>query len=333
MSRIPVIGLTLSSGVARGLVHIGVLKALEEESIPIDLISGTSAGALIGALYASERKVSILEELALGIDWRKMARLADPNPILLRKGLIQGQKITSFLAPLIGDVEFKDLPIPLSVVAADVQSMEQVVINEGPVLEAVRASISLPAIFTPVKWKNRFLIDGGVLNPMPADIARNMGAEIVIAVNALNFKGQEEETKPSRRENQPPPIPHPEAAHLATIRRKIVSLVQENKDASRIIDRISEIATSKIHAASGKLDPQTPSMFHTLLQSIHAMEYEIVRLSATSADIVISPDVSHIGTFEFFRGEEAIEQGYKATMVALPQIKQLIHLRSSSQQH
>ena len=221
MPENPKVGLALSSGTARGLAHIGVLKALEEESIPIDMISGTSAGALVGACYAKEKKAKALEELALGIDWKRMAHLIDLNLIVLWKGFVQGQKVKSFLRSIIGDVRFEDLQIPLAIVATDIDSMEEIVIKEGSVIEAVRASISLPAVFTPMKWNNRFLIDGGVVNPLPVDVARNIGAEIVIAVNTLRVAQHRKATKFIEGKKQSALAPQPENTRLLAIKTRI----------------------------------------------------------------------------------------------------------------
>jgi NTE family protein len=315
----------LSGGAARGSAHIGVLKALEEESIPIDMISGTSAGALVGACYTKEGRASILEEIALGVDWRKLARLIDLNLILLWKGFVQGQKAKSFLSSIIGDVRFEDLEIPLSVVAADVQSMEEIVINKGSVIEAVRASISMPMIFTPVEWRGRFLIDGGVVNPMPVNVVRNMGAEVVIAVNTVGIAQRVEPSKKvDNRKPKMKPNPHPEDTHLKTVKRRINNLLQENKDKINIFDRLTDIAKTKVYSGRGKIDPQTPNIFYVLMQSFHAMQYEKIRLAVKSADIVINPDVRYIGTFEFYKAEEAIAQGYKATKKILPKLQELI---------
>ena len=283
--KTPKVGLALSGGAARGLAQIGVLKALEEESIPIDMIAGTSMGAIVGACYAKERKASILEEMALRVDWKRQARLVDPNLLLLQRGFVQGKKVKSFLSSLIGDVKFEDLRIPFAVVAADVETMEHIVISEGSVIEALRASISMPVLFTPVEWQGRILIDGGVVNPMPVDVVRNLGAEVVIAVNTL-FVGRQENSKGTANEE---------------VKSKPNS-----------------------HTERGKMNPHTPNILDVLMKSIHAMEYEIVRLAAESADIVIRPDVKHIGTFEFYKGEEAISQGYKATKDVLPRIQELI---------
>jgi len=331
MRKIPKIGLALSGGAARGLAHIGVLKALEEESIPIDMIAGTSAGAVIGAGYAKERKAAILEEIALGIDWKRLARLVDLNLILLWKGFVQGQKVKSLLTACIGgDVKFEDLEIPFAVVAADVQSMEEIVINKGSVVEAVRASISMPVVFTPIKWGDRFLIDGGVVNPMPVDVVRNMGAEIVIAVNVLYIAQPKKHEKPVEKKVKAKPTPGIESAHLSVVKKRVNNLVRLHRDRIRVFDELCRIAETKVYTGRGKLDPKTPNIFEVLMQTMHAMQYEKTRLATKSADIVISPVVSHIGTFEFLKGEEVISQGYKATKDILPKLQEMIRSISSS---
>ena len=323
--KTPKVGLALSGGTFRGMAHIGVLKALEEESIPIDMISGTSAGALAGACYAKERNAAILEELMLGLDWRKLASLIDLNLILLWKGFVQGQKAKSFLSSIIGDVRFEDLKIPLSVVATDIQSMEEIVINEGSVTEAVRASISVPMIFTPVKWRGRFLVDGGVVNPMPVDVVRKMGAEVVIAVNTAGIAQRRKRRSRATKEVRDKPILYPESTRLSIVKRRLNSLIRGNKDRLKISDELSNAARTRIYTGRGKIDPQTPNMFEVLMQLINAMQYEKIRLATKSADIVIEPDVSFVGTFAFYKGEEAIEQGYKATKKILPKLRELIH--------
>ena len=324
MRKIPKIGLALSGGAARGLAHIGVLKALEEESIPIDMIAGTSAGAVIGAGYAKEREAAILEEIALGVDWKKLAHLVDLNLILLWKGFVQGQKVKSFLSSIIGDVKFEDLEIPFAVVAADVESMEEIVINKGSVIDAVRASISMPVIFTPMKWGDKFLIDGGVVNPMPVDVVRNMGAEVVIAVNVLAIAQQKGHENLTEKKIKSKPSPRSEDTYSSVVKKGINSLLRENKDKIKVFDELSHIAKTKIYTGRGKIDPQTPNIFDVLMQSIFALEYEKIRLATRIADIVINPDVSHIGTFAFYKGEEAILQGYKATKDTLPQLQGMI---------
>lgn len=324
MSKIPKVGLALSGGAARGLAHIGVLKALGEEPIPIDMIAGTSAGAFAGACYAKDRNVSTLEELVLGVDWKRLARLVDPHLIVLGKGFIQGQKIIPLLKCLTGDMKFKDLQIPLAVVAADFENMEQVVINKGSVLQAVIASASMPVMFCPVKWGNRFLIDGGIVNPMPVDVVRNMGAEAVIAVNVLGISQKTaKHVKPEEKEDRVKRTDYRDNTRLSAVRKKIDSLVQHNRGQMKVFDELSHIARTRFYTGRQKLDPETPNIVEVLTQSFHAMQYEKVRLAIKSADIVINPDVGNIGTLGFHRGEEAIARGYEATKHMFPEIREL----------
>jgi NTE family protein len=177
------VGLALGGGAARGLAHIGVLEALEKEGIPVDMIAGTSAGAAVGALYAQGNTAARIKELALDTGWRRLVSLIDLA--LPRSGFIEGTRIKNLLKSIIGDISFSELKIPLSCVATDISSGEEVVINDGSVLEGVRASISVPVIFTAVKWRDRYLVDGGLVNPVPVSTVRKMGADFVIAVNVI----------------------------------------------------------------------------------------------------------------------------------------------------
>ncbi len=175
------VGLALGGGGARGFAHIGILEVLEREGIPIDMIAGTSAGAVIGALYAQGKNVSEIKGLARSWDWKKRAQIIDLT--LPKSGFIAGKKLKQLLKSIIGDVKFSDLKLPFACVATDVITGEEVVINQGSVLEAVRASVSMPIIFTVVKWKGRYLVDGGLSDPVPVDVLKDMGADFIIAVN------------------------------------------------------------------------------------------------------------------------------------------------------
>ena len=318
------IGLALSCGAAHGMAHIGVLKALREESFPIDIVAGTSAGAMVGACYAKERSVALLEEVTLGIDRRKLARLIDPNLVLLGKGLVHGQKVISLLRSIIGDVRFEDLEVPFAVVAADVQTMEEIVLNTGPVVEAVRASISMPVVFTPVEWGDRFLIDGGVVDPMPVDLVRSMGAEIVIGVDVLCMEQRRKDDEPVEKKARARLTPSFGSGYLSLVKTRINSLLRGREDRIKVLDELARIAETKIHIGRQKVDPRTPSIFGVLMRLIHALEYERMKLSIEAADIVIRPDVGHIGAFAFHKGEEAIAQGYKAAKDVLPRLQRLI---------
>lgn len=198
------IGLALGGGAARGLAHIGVLELLEKEGIPIDYIAGTSAGSLVGSLYAQGKSSREIREMAIEMSAVEKALLWDPTIEL--SGIFAGKRITKLLSSVIGNVKFKELKIPFSCVAVDIISGEEVVLKEGSVVEAVRASISIPIVFTVAKKDGRYLVDGGLLNPVPVDVAREMGADFVIAVNVLPLigkKNQVRKKKTGKKEHKP----------------------------------------------------------------------------------------------------------------------------------
>jgi len=177
------VGLALGAGAARGLAHIGVLEVLQREGIPIDMIAGTSAGALIGALYAQGKDISQIRNLAMDLGSKRFALLLDPA--LPKTGLVKGRKIKEALKSIIGDVEFKDLRIPFACVATDIRTGEEVVIKHGLVRDGVRASGSVPVILTAVKRQGRYLVDGALVNPIPVSVLKGMGADFIIAVNVI----------------------------------------------------------------------------------------------------------------------------------------------------
>ena len=160
----PKLGLALGSGAARGLAHIGVLKVLDEAKIPVDIITGTSIGALIGAMYAAGVPVAQMEDVALTIDWRKMASLL--KPVLPTSSLTDSRKLVAFIAELLPAREFKDLQQTLAVTATDINTGEAIIIKQGDLLEALQASLAFPGIFSPVRFGQRFLVDGGLCNPI-----------------------------------------------------------------------------------------------------------------------------------------------------------------------
>jgi NTE family protein len=175
------VGLALGGGYARGLAHIGVLEVFEREGIPIDLIAGTSIGALVGALYSREHDSGLLRKQAMQLDWIGVTSLVDLA--LGKSGFVGGKRVTSLLKRFMGDVRFEELSVPLACVATDIITGDEVVLKEGSVLEAVRASISIPVIFTVVKKDGRFLVDGGLVNQIPVNVVKQMGADVIIAVD------------------------------------------------------------------------------------------------------------------------------------------------------
>ena len=177
------IGLALGGGAAKGLAHIGVLEVLEKEKVQIDMVAGTSIGSIIGALFAQGKNSKDMRAIIKDWDWKRRMSLVDLA--LPKSGFIAGKKVSDFLKTIIGDVSFDDLKMPFACVATDINSGEEIVINKGSVLEAVRASISLPVIFAIVKKRGRYLVDGGLVDPVPVGVLKEMGADFIIAVNVL----------------------------------------------------------------------------------------------------------------------------------------------------
>jgi len=180
--RPPQVGLALSGGGVRGLAHIGVLKVLEREGVPIHFLAGTSMGGFIAAAYAAGFSPADLEAEAL--------RFSNPRHLIgflersiPRRGLVSKDKLEEYLRQQLGDVTFDRLRLPLALVAVDLNSGGKVVLREGPLVEAVRATTALPGVFPPVERDGQLLVDGGLLDNLPADVVREMGADVVIAVD------------------------------------------------------------------------------------------------------------------------------------------------------
>jgi len=260
------IGLALGSGAARGLAHVGVLKVLEKAEIPVHLIAGTSAGALVGALYARGKSAAEIESLLLEyVDWKKLPRLLDIT--LPRTGFIAGRRLMNIVKQVIGgDIDFADLNIPLACVATDIDTGEEIILKQGSVAEAVRASISIPGIFTVANYGEHHLVDGSLTTPVPVNLAREMGADYVIAVNVL-----------------------PE----------------------RPLYRIKEKAES----------PPVRGVFNVLLQSINIATHQYIENCLRGADVVVAPDVGHIGVSEFTRARELFLAGEAAALAAIEDIR------------
>ncbi|MDR0928271.1 MAG: patatin-like phospholipase family protein [Oscillospiraceae bacterium] len=180
----PKVGLALGAGAFRGLAHIGLLDALEKHHIPIDMIAGTSIGSLVGAAYASGMTPGEMEEYAVTLKETQYYDIGIP-----RQGLLAGKRLQTMVEELTEGKTFADTRIPLRICACDFESMEAVVIDEGPLHEAVRASVSIPVVFVPFPWHDRLLVDGGVLGRVPTAECRAMGADIVIGVD-VGYRGQ-----------------------------------------------------------------------------------------------------------------------------------------------
>ncbi|HLO04948.1 MAG TPA: patatin-like phospholipase family protein [Symbiobacteriaceae bacterium] len=180
------VGLALGGGFARGMAHVGVLQALEQHAIPIDLVAGTSAGSLVGAMYCAGLDPWQMEQHVDKINWRSLVRLR-----LRRDGLLDAEGLERWILSMVGDLTFPELRMPFTVTATDLQAGTEVLLREGRVAQAVRASCAFPGIFLPVKLGEQTLVDGGLINPVPTRICREMGADLVIGVELGRSAGEQ----------------------------------------------------------------------------------------------------------------------------------------------
>jgi len=182
------LGLALSGGAARGIAHVGVIEVLEREGIQIDMVAGTSMGAIVGAAFARGLSAAELKAVALDLGWPKLVGLFDFNP-LKTSGFTGTRRVREKLKEIIGDLSFSELKRPFACVATDIISGEEVVFTRGSVLDAVLASMALPLVFKVPRLGRRYLVDGGVSDPLPVLPLKALGADKVIAVNVLKNLG------------------------------------------------------------------------------------------------------------------------------------------------
>jgi len=249
------IALVLGAGVSKGFAHIGVLKILESNKIPIHMIVGTSVGSAVGSLYAYGYNAFQLQKMSFSIEKGDILDLTIPD-----NGFIKGEKLEEFINKTLKNTPMEKLRIPFYAVTTDIQNGQEVVLGKGNTGQAVRASCSIPGIFRPVKIVDKMYVDGGVVSPVAVDAAKRFGADIVIAV-----------------------------------------------DISTGVERT-----------------QPENTIETILQSLNVMYSKLASIQLCNADVVIKPKVGHIGSTDFSKRHEAILEGEKAALEALPQIMGII---------
>lgn len=180
----PKVALVLGGGGARGLAHAGVVKVFDEEHLTVDIIVGTSVGALIGSLYAAGVPADTIVDMAQHMSWNKLFSFK-----LSSVGLYSTKRMEEYVTKYIGNMRFDELKILFACVAVDIRNGEKIILKEGPVAPAVQASATMPGLFQPVEYRHRLLMDGGVIDNMPADVAKLMGADIIIAVDVTAQTG------------------------------------------------------------------------------------------------------------------------------------------------
>lgn len=300
------IGFALGSGGARGWAHIGVLKRLSALGIRPDVIAGTSIGSIAAALYASD-SLDTMEDLATHLDWKQVAQLfLEVN--FPRSGLLSGRNFMKLLKSVIRVHAVSSLSIPYAAVATDLETEKEVVLDSGKLLDAIRASIGIPGIFTPTVLDGHPLVDGGLVNPLPVSVCRAMGADFVIAVD-INLRSPAEKRKPARR--RPSELPSPRIAKLV---ESLGKLMPQRAEAPH------RWTPAKKDAADAL------SIFDVLTRSFRLVENQITlrELRVNPPDILIQPEVGDIMTLDFQRGREAIAAGVRAVDEALPQLSRLL---------
>ena len=351
------IGLALGSGSARGWSHIGVIRGLQEADVTIDIVCGSSIGALVGGAYAAG-KLDDAEKLIRELAWSDVLGFMEvPVP---RSGLINSEKIADYLRERLGDPNIEDLPIPFAAVATDLTSGQEVWIRKGSLIEAIRASISMPGMFTPCFRDGRLLVDGGLINPVPVSLCRSMGANTVIAVNPnTDIKIQYEITREPILGGSPKPEPEEQEQGLrlrdlffAGLTLYITERVHRGKSVVKgpsgaksadaenkglkghLIDYLSDYINATMKQgkslALGQITEdgsfREPSLFEVITASINLMGDRIARqrLAGDPPDVLILPHVSHVGPLEFNRADEVIEAGRRALNLMLPMLKDQI---------
>jgi len=351
------IGLALGSGSAKGWSHIGVIRGLQEANIGIDIVCGSSIGALVGGAFAAG-KLDETEKLVRELAWSDVLGFMEvPVP---KSGIINGDKIAGYLRQRIGDPNIEDLPIPFAAVATDLTSGQEVWLRQGSLIDAIRASISMPGMFTPCFREGRLLVDGGLVNPVPVTLCRSMGASTVIAVNPnTDVKIQYEITREPSLDEPPKAEPEEEEPALrvrdilfAGLTLYVTERIKRGKSAitgrfgakeseedskglrdhlmGYLSDYINETMKQGKSLALGQISEdgtfREPSILEVILASINLMGDRIgrQRLAGDPPDVMILPHVSHVGPLEFNRADEVIEAGRRALNLMLPMLRDQI---------
>ncbi len=291
------IGLALGSGSSRGWSHIGIINALADNGIVPDIICGTSIGSLVGASYVSGN-LDKLEQWVCSLTRFETAKFFEINRSL--NGLVNKDRLRQFLTIKVANdkVLIENLDKKYASVATELATGREVWLTEGTILDAVFASISLPGLFPAIKKHNKWLVDGGLVNPVPISVCRALGADIVIAVN-LNgdIVGK----------------------HLKSV----------PKQSSSVIDKITDFVSEYTPATFPKVKSaeQPPGLFDAIASSVNITQDRITRsrMAGDPPDILLTPRLAHIGLLEFYRANEAIEEGKASVERLLPEIQHILY--------
>jgi len=279
------VGVAVGGGAAFGVGHVGLLNVFEDNDIPVDLIAGTSMGSIIAAGYACGISPKEMLDISARIG-NKITTLSALDFTLIGPGLLAGNRVVAIFEPFLGPIErFDQLCFPCQVVAADIETGERVSIGDGSLIDGCRASCSVPLLWVPVRQRGRVLVDGALVNPVPAEVAREMGADLCIAVNA---------------------VPAPE--------KGVTNALTRSWRRVNTLNPLSYIGNSR----------DLPNTMDVFMNTLQILQHELGKFKAISADVTITPNLNEFTWVEFYKTEGLIERGAEAAEKALPQIKRLL---------
>lgn len=297
-SDAPKLGLVLGAGAARGWAHIGVLEALGELGVKPDIVCGCSSGALVAASYVTGH-LPTLAKLVSSLTWRGTLGYMDFT--WSGGGLIEGRRIVRFFENNVADIAIENAKPTFGAVATDLHSGRETWFTRGSIIDAVRASIALPGLLTPLQIKDRWLVDGSLVNPIPVSLCRALGADIIIGVS-LNGDLVSRSQRGLRPDLAPAPEPTKQSSWLQWLTRRDAERVQDAPPSVRLLQR-----------TNGR-----PTYVEVIGQTLLVTQDFVsrVRLAADPVDVLIAPEVSHLGMMDFHRAKESIEAGRSATLEA-----------------
>ena len=295
------IGLALASGGSRGSAHVGVLKVLKQEGIPVSVIAGSSIGAVVGGAYAAGVSVERIEKEWLEADIPKVIRSFLPT--FPRAGLSSGSGFRRYLRDVIGDVQFTALTIPFAAVGCDINTGRAVVLDQGLVADAMRASSSIPGIFHPVNWKGHLLVDGGLVDPLPVRLCRDFGADLVIGVDIV-------------------PAPYPTTQDRRNLWDRFGEKLREGvAHQTWIPGSLTELLDDIVKANRSAEHRPLPGVYNVINQTVSILQQEILRLNLTlcPADLIVRPDLPR--GLSYLKAAEGIRAGERAMRDALQKLR------------